>query len=141
MSENEDMTAPVTRGELRKELTELRTEVREQFADLRAEIREQFVSFGKYLLEEVGRMLRSSEENMRREFRELLRRDELPPMLRSFEENMRREFRALDDKYTDVPPRLATIENEELPPRVTKLEATVFPPPAPSKRTKRRRAG
>ena len=114
MSETEDMTAPVTRGELRMELTELRAEIREQFATF--------------------------QENLRREFRALLR-EEVLPMLRSFEENMRREFRGLDDKYIDLPPRVARIEAAELPLRVEKLEATVFPPPAPAKRTKRRRAG
>ncbi len=62
-------------------------------------------------------------------------------MFGAFEENMRREFRVLDDKYNDLPPRVARIEAAELPLRVAKLEATVFPPPAPAKRAKRRRAG
>jgi len=149
MTETEDMTAPVTRGELRKELAEHRAGVDAQFADLRAEIREQFASrveireqfasFAKSLLSEVSHMMRSMEESIRRELREL--REEVPQMLRSFEENMRREFRGLDDKYNDLPPRVARIEAAELPLRVAKLEATVFPPPAPAKRPKRRRAG
>jgi hypothetical protein len=103
---SEDMTAPVTRGELKEELAELRTEVRAEFRAVRAESREELAKF-------------------RVEFRAEINEDLARHMNAGFE-MMRQSFAILADQDKAQTDRHASLAR-----RVDVLEVAVFDPPKP----------
>ena len=122
-----DMSAAVTRAELREELASYPTK-----ADLREEL-ERFATkkdlelWGGALLDRIERgdaALRAEMGNLRTELRDEMaeQRTEMKRLLQAGIEQFQRSLRVFDDPYRD------------LPERVTRLEAKVFPP----KRTRRR---
>jgi hypothetical protein len=126
------MSHPVTRAELREELSSYATkaDLREELALTKAELREELASkrdlqgWAERLIDMFRTEVRSQSEALRMEMRTF--RDELAQDLarhvRAANEEMRDWLRGFDDRYKD------------LPPRVDKLEAKVFAP----KRRRRR---
>jgi hypothetical protein len=102
----EDMTAPVTRGELKEELTTFRTEMRADFSTFRSEMRDEFAAFRKELGTFVG-------SEIARHFKVAV-------------ESMRQQFGVLDDKQNDQ-----NDQHVSLARRVDRLEVAVFDPPNP----------
>ena len=104
----DDMSTPVTRGELRDELQQL--EVRLEQLELKLEqklahlvTRTEFEMWG-------GALLARIELGEQRMFTELARHT------RAIQESMSRQISVIDDKYNDLPARMS------------RIEATVFPP-------------
>ena len=127
MSEADDMT-PETRGELRQELRALEDRTDKKLEVLRLSLIQDLTrEVTRAVMEKMSaEMDRQFEERMQR-----LRRDlgaEIAHHIRASEERMVAHFRALDDKFGDLPKRVANLEQEQLPARVTRLETAVFPP-------------
>jgi hypothetical protein len=97
----DDMSTPVTRGELREELQQLEQKLEQKLAHLATKT--ELEMWG-------GALLARIELGEQRLFTELARHT------RAIQESMSTQISAVDDKYDD------------LPARVSQLEATVFPP-------------
>lgn len=110
------MTAHLTRGELRAEL-ELRDKrfdaIDQRFdkMDQRFDDFEQRMihSLGQIVIavsDDLGRQIRASNEQLRRELGA-----DLTQQIQASEERLRGEIRGLDDKYRDLPERVARLED------------------------------
>src|SRR6185295_477676 len=86
-----DMSAPVTRGELREELDRFATK-----ADLERLVTKEFL---EERLESMAKKLS----------------EELAQHVRSIEETFRKQLSVFDDKYTDLPGRVKRLEDEVFP--------------------------
>ncbi|NUO49719.1 MAG: hypothetical protein HOV80_12765 [Polyangiaceae bacterium] len=129
---DDDMTTPITRGELTQAMNRLDAklelffgavmgrfeaidrrfdEIEHRFTTFRAEVNTRF--------EAAGAAMNARFDAVDRRFEEM--HDELARHTSASAEQLRSDVGAVDDKYND------------LPPRVTKLEVAVFPRP-PSRR-------
>ncbi|CAN5900736.1 hypothetical protein BH11MYX2_BH11MYX2_09380 [soil metagenome] len=52
-------------------------------------------------------------------------------------EQFRSWFGTLDDKYRDLPARVARLENEDVPTRLVRIEQHLFAPPSPPTQPRR----
>ncbi len=153
MNEHDDMTTPVTRGELRHELREtLEIWTGAIFARMdamAADLRQAMVAMEERFRQSMGAMegrFRQSMGAMEGSFQKSmgvmegrLQRSmgamegrltvELQRHTSASAEDLRGSVGAIDDKYRD------------LPDRVTKLEAAAFTPTSPPRRARRRKAG
>jgi hypothetical protein len=144
VSDANDMTA-VTRRELREEFRAFEERLDQKLANypttaqtesMIAANTERLLLFlqarEERLLGNIGSMLAATELRLRAELgrdivacEERLRAD-LGRDIVASEERLRAEFRVLDDRYDDLPKRVANLE--QLPARVSRLESAVFPP-------------
>ena len=122
MSEQDEMTVPVTRGELRQELGEL-----EQKLDRKLEL------WGGALLDRMDKQFAAFDKRM--EERQKLRDERFAAFqerMQQFEKTMRADFArwakaiheslmkavgVVDDQYKDLPPRVSKLERKVFPPR------------------------
>jgi HAMP domain-containing protein len=149
VAESSDMSAPVTRTELRSELGELRTELRTEIGELSTEFGELRSEFGA-LRSEFG-ALRSEFGALRSEFGAfrsevdtkldlwggaLLDRmtamsaaseqriiSELARHANALQENLASQVSVVDEKYTDLPGRVARLETKVWKPRTSRTRA------------------
>ncbi len=98
MNGNDD--APVTRRELKAELAEFK-------AELKSEIALDIASAMNYVVETLGARM----DRMRIELREELS-VELAGHVRAAAEENRQFLAVLDDRYRDLPPRVAVLERD-----------------------------
>ncbi len=91
--------APVTRRELREELSAFRTEMKDEFAAFKVDVTDQFVGFKKDILVILS------------EWKNDLSR-ELARHVTVAEEQTQRLIIGLDDRYRDLPGRVTVLERE-----------------------------
>jgi len=103
------MAKPVTRGELREELAKHPT--REEF---RTTLREELAKYAtKQDLETWGHALYDKIDRVKVELRTELGteiREQIAHFVKAVEESTRKWFTAFDDKYKDLPERVAKLE-------------------------------
>lgn len=111
-----DMTAPVTRGELREELALLRQDTHQQLHQQIAALEERLLKKTRSDLEIWGgALLERINESEQRLVKQL--GTELARHVGAVREDMQRQFAAFHEAFAD------------LPSRVSRLEAAVFPAP------------
>jgi len=126
MVDTMDMSAPVTRGELREELDRafeqrLAPLVTKEHLEERLKTmasKEDLDTWGGALLEEIKKRIREELRSGMNEMKSELKSDlnvEFTKSIKSMEETFRKQVSTFDDKYMD------------LPKRVTRLEGAVFP--------------
>jgi hypothetical protein len=104
MDDAADMSTPVTRGELRAELQQLRLEIQQAVAPLATKV--ELELWGGALLARMAQM----HQELRQELRQELQ-SELARHVGAFQEWTQSMIRSLDDKYADLPPRVRRLES------------------------------
>ena len=149
MNEHDDMTTPVTRGELRQELREtleiwtgaifarmdaMGADLRQSITAMGAEFRRSMAAMEGRFDESVTALEDRFQQSIHAVERSMTGMEgrltvELQRHTSASAEDLRGSFGAVDDKYRDRPDR------------VTKLETAVFTPTSPPRRARKRKAG
>jgi hypothetical protein len=154
MSEDVEMSQPVTRGELKAELqefraatrTELKAELQEFRAATRTELKAELQTFRTELRAELKTEIKTEIKKEIKKEIDVFRVEidarfhevhaDLARHANAIMEAVRTEMRGFWEPVKDVPGRVDKLEREmgDVPARVTRLEAAVFPPKRPKRR-------
>lgn len=123
MDNDRDMEQPVTKRELRQELAEFRTELRAELQQglsfvidtLTARMAELRTDIMQHVSTEIARATTASKEEMMRHLS-----TEFAKATSASNDQHRDQLTVIDDKYKDLPPRVARLERAVFPPKPTR---------------------
>lgn len=113
MTSATDMSTPVTRGELREELTKLRQEFQQAVTQLATKV--ELDLWGGALLARIQSDKRELAERIELSEQRLI--TELARHAKAFQESTASMIAVIDDKYADLPSRVGRLEAEVFAPR------------------------
>jgi hypothetical protein len=109
MTDEQDMTVPVTRGEMHQAFETWAKTIVDTLIDT---LTTMIAATEQRLMIEIGRATTASAEQLRAEFRA-----DNAQLIKSAEETSRAELRAFDDKYKSLPPRVERLEDAVFKPK------------------------